>query len=199
MAQRARNPLVAGAVVSGFSTALTRPGSAARVTAGDAQLLLTVRGRKLVAKLVDAPADTVAQVEQLLGEGLSAGSPPDLVSPEEAAAMLGVSRPTVVRWAAEGQLTDYRVGSHHRYDRSEVQELRERRARQAAANRQAAVSAWTATVAGGLEVEPSPAELIAAGQALRAGDREGALAVLARSRRADARRAAAAAGAAVPQ
>ncbi|MGZ4753428.1 MAG: helix-turn-helix domain-containing protein [Acidimicrobiia bacterium] len=49
------------------------------------------------------------------------------VSPEEAARLLGVSRPMVVRWIEEGLLVDEPVGTHHRIPVSSVLLLREAR------------------------------------------------------------------------
>ncbi len=49
------------------------------------------------------------------------------VSPEEAARLLGVSRPMVVRWIDDGLLADEPVGAHHRIPLSSVVALREER------------------------------------------------------------------------
>lgn len=49
------------------------------------------------------------------------------VSPEEAARLLGVSRPMVVRWIDEGLLVDEPVGTHHRIPVSSVLVLRDER------------------------------------------------------------------------
>jgi excisionase family DNA binding protein len=49
------------------------------------------------------------------------------VSPEEAARLLGVSRPMVVRWIEEGLLLDEPVGTHHRIPFASVLSLREQR------------------------------------------------------------------------
>lgn len=49
------------------------------------------------------------------------------VSPEEAARLLGVSRPMVVRWIDEGLLVDEPVGTHHRIPVSSVLVLRDAR------------------------------------------------------------------------
>ena len=51
------------------------------------------------------------------------------VTPATAAEMLGVSRPMVTRWIAEGLLADVPVGSHHRIPIASVISLRETRAR----------------------------------------------------------------------
>jgi excisionase family DNA binding protein len=51
------------------------------------------------------------------------------VATTEAARMLGVSRPMVTRWIAEGLLVDVPVGSHHRIPVESVMELREARNR----------------------------------------------------------------------
>jgi excisionase family DNA binding protein len=112
-----------------------------------------------------------------------------LVSPEAAAALLGVSRATVLRWAAEGDLVGHRSGGHDWFARSQVLKLHAQRARKAAANRVDAARG-RAAAGGDLDVPPTPAELIAAGRALRDGDPEAVAGVLARARRADARRSA---------
>lgn len=181
---------VLGFASRGFSSCLTTAPSAS-VTAGAERAELNERGRSIFAMLFDADPDTVSRIEALL-TGRESG---DMLSPEEAAAILGVSRPTVVRWAAAGELTDHPVGSHHRYPRSEVEQLRETRAAAAAANRAAAQAARAAAEAAGeLDVPPTPEELIAAGRAFRDGDTAAAEQVFARSRRAEAARMAAVAG-----
>jgi len=53
---------------------------------------------------------------------------PQLLSPNQAAELLGVSRPMVMRWIAEGVLADVRTGSHHKVPRTQVLALRDRRA-----------------------------------------------------------------------
>jgi excisionase family DNA binding protein len=53
----------------------------------------------------------------------------DTVTPTTAAEMLGVSRPIVTRWIAEGLLPDVPVGSHHRIPVASVVFLRDARAR----------------------------------------------------------------------
>ena len=49
------------------------------------------------------------------------------VSPNEAAALLGVSRPMVMRWIDDGLLHSERVGSHHRLAVADVVALQEQR------------------------------------------------------------------------
>lgn len=49
------------------------------------------------------------------------------VTTTKAAEMLGVSRPMVTRWIAEGMLPDVPVGSHHRIPVSSVVSLRDAR------------------------------------------------------------------------
>jgi excisionase family DNA binding protein len=193
-----RNPLVAsGAHVASFSGTVTRRKTRATVTAGSERVQLNARGAKLLAELLVASAEDVAAVEDLL-ETLhpSADSATMLVSPGQAAALLGVSRPTVVRWAAEGLLTDHQVGSHHRFDRDEVLSLAEQRRTQAAGRRTEAARERARLVDQGVDLEtaPTPAELVAAGEAARAGDRTALNELRARQRRVDARRAAQAAG-----
>lgn len=52
----------------------------------------------------------------------------ETVSPEKAAALLGVSRPMVVRWINEGLLEDRRTGSHHKIPLTSVWALKSSRA-----------------------------------------------------------------------
>lgn len=61
------------------------------------------------------------------------------VSPERAAELLGVSRPTVLGWINEGLLLDLPVRKHHRVSMESIRALQERRA--AAAERTQAVLA----------------------------------------------------------
>jgi excisionase family DNA binding protein len=193
-----RNPLVAsGAHVASFSGTVTRRKTRATVTAGSESVQLNARGAKLLAELLVATPENVAAVEQLL-EALhpSTDSAPTMISPGDAAALLGVSRPTVVRWANEGLLTDHQVGSHHRFDRDEVLSLAEQRRAQAASRRTEATRERARLTDQGVDLEaaPTPAELVAAGQAARAGDSTALTELRARQRRVDARRAAQAAG-----
>jgi excisionase family DNA binding protein len=53
-----------------------------------------------------------------------------LLSPKEAAAVLGVGTSTIVRWAEHGLLTDVRtLGGHRRYVEREVRALALRQTR----------------------------------------------------------------------
>ncbi len=83
------------------------------------------------------------------------------VSPEEAARLLGVSRPMVVRWIADGLLADEPAGSHHRIPLSSVIALREER-------RMAGRSALEIMAAAEKGDEAAQARTRAAGQRARA-------------------------------
>ncbi len=69
----------------------------------------------------------------------------ETVSPQDAAFLLGVSRPMVVRWIREGLLEDRKTGAHHKIPLTSVQALREQRA---AAGRDAVAAVRDATVDG---------------------------------------------------
>lgn len=61
-------------------------------------------------------------------------STPKELTTSTAAAMLGVSRPTMLKMIADGRIPAHKVGSHHRLMTDDVQrELRARRARERAA------------------------------------------------------------------
>lgn len=190
------NPLVArGAQVAGFqqTVAHSRGRDGARIVAGGSSLTLSSRGRELVAELVLASPAKVARIEAVLHETEGDIRTPTVepVTPEEAAALLGVSRPTVVRWASEGLLVDHMVGTHHRFDRADVLVLRQKRLDHAAQNRAAAQAArQIAAALYDYDAAPTPDELVQAGLAARSGNRSAAQPVLARARRAGARGAA---------
>ena len=52
---------------------------------------------------------------------------PDELTSTVAADILGVSRPTLLRWTREGLIESFKVGSHTRFRRSDVLRLREQR------------------------------------------------------------------------
>lgn len=53
---------------------------------------------------------------------------PETVSPNDAAELLGVSRPMVIRWLTAGLLADCPKGTHHRIPLASVMELKRARA-----------------------------------------------------------------------
>jgi excisionase family DNA binding protein len=92
--------------------------------------------------LMQAPDGSVTQLPDALvsafialAAGLATGNAvlvaesDSTVSPTAAADMLGVSRPMITRWIAEGLLTDVPVGSHHRIPIASVVALRDARTR----------------------------------------------------------------------
>jgi excisionase family DNA binding protein len=71
-------------------------------------------------------ASQAAQVALVLADD-------EMLSPADAARLLAVSRPMVVRWINEGVLPDSPIGAHHRVPKVAVLELKERRRRVSAA------------------------------------------------------------------
>ena len=76
-------------------------------------------------ELHDGSRHTLSALEARLVTGLLADA---AVSPEVAAQMLGVSRPTVLSWMREGILIDEPVGTHHRITTDSIAELKSSRA-----------------------------------------------------------------------
>lgn len=73
-------------------------------------------------------SDLVRAVLLGLRQGdLTIRSTPDELTSTSAAAMLGISRPTIMKLVADGELRSHRVGSHHRFLLSDVLVLREAR------------------------------------------------------------------------
>lgn len=54
---------------------------------------------------------------------------PEELSSSAAAEVLGVSRPTITKWAKDGKISSFKVGTHTRFRRDEVLELKRLRAK----------------------------------------------------------------------
>lgn len=65
------------------------------------------------------------------------GRTPDQLTSTVAADLLGISRPTLMKWARDGEIDSFKVGSHTRFQRDEVLRVRSLRAEQQASAHQA--------------------------------------------------------------
>lgn len=83
-----------------------------------AEIQLPSRLQRMLLATLDAVAET--------GEASISRLPEELTS-TVAAEILGISRPTLMKWAREGRLSGFKVGSHTRFKRDEVLALREKR------------------------------------------------------------------------
>lgn len=61
---------------------------------------------------------------------VSIGHLPEELTSTSAADVLGVSRPTLMKWAKSGEIPSHKVGTHARFRRDDVFELREKRAQE---------------------------------------------------------------------
>lgn len=120
------------------------------------RLVFTARGAQFMAHLLETLAE---------GRAVVISEAEKLISPEEAAQILGVSRPTVVKWLCAGELTDYPVGTQHRLDHNEVMRYLNRRRAVAELAREHARAALDrdGTI-------PAPDEVLAAAVMGRKGD-----------------------------
>lgn len=66
---------------------------------------------------------------RIIGEGgsVSIGQMPEELTSTVAANLLGVSRPTLLRWSREGKIDSFKVGVHTRFHLTEVMKLRDQR------------------------------------------------------------------------
>lgn len=79
--------------------------------------------------------DTLLQALDAIAEhgAVSIAQVPEELSSTVAAQILGVSRPTLMKWVEQGELTPVKVGTHHRFPRVDVLALKARRERERAA------------------------------------------------------------------
>lgn len=99
-------------------------------------------GSTLVLRAADGgDVELAPDVQNLLLTALSAiadhgqvsiGRLPDELTSTVAADALGVSRPTLLKWAREGEIASFTVGTHTRFKREEVLRFRNHRERQRA-------------------------------------------------------------------
>lgn len=61
--------------------------------------------------------------------GVTIGQVPEDLSSTVAADLLGVSRPTLLKWARAGEIESFSVGSHTRFKRDVVMDKKEQRAK----------------------------------------------------------------------
>lgn len=70
----------------------------------------------------------LAALESIAQQGsVQIGKVPDELSSTVAADILGVSRPTLMKWVRNGEIEPFKVGTHHRFHRSDVLALKEKR------------------------------------------------------------------------
>ena len=100
------------------------------------------RAAETLSKLADEPvsvrtktgAELPAEIDEIVqrvlqavaqGHEISVSTLPDFVSPNTAAAMLSVSRPTVMKYIDQGRLQAHTVGTHFKLSSAEVLMLRD--------------------------------------------------------------------------
>lgn len=101
----------------------------------------------LVLRTADGEEFTLpAELQQVLlrtlasiaGDGeVTIGRMPDELTSTVAADLLGISRPTLMKWARNSEINSFKVGSHTRFQREEVLRVRALRAQQRAAAHEA--------------------------------------------------------------
>lgn len=83
---------------------------------------------------VTVPAELADLIERIIrdiaaGKSVSVTTMPDELTTTVAAKELGISRPTLMRLIADGELASHKVGTHTRVKTRDVQAFRERRIR----------------------------------------------------------------------
>lgn len=107
------------------------------VTTGSSLILRSAEGTD-----VELPADLqqilLHTLASIAGDNqVTIGRMPEELTSTVAAELLGVSRPTLMKWAHAGEIESFTVGSHTRFQRDEVLRVRALRASQRAAAHEA--------------------------------------------------------------
>lgn len=100
---------------------------ATRVEHGASLVLRLPDGRDV--ELPDSIQHTLLQALSAIATSgsVSIDQVPDELTSTVAADMLGVTRPTLIKWARDGVIASHHVGSHTRFLRDDVYRLREQR------------------------------------------------------------------------
>lgn len=103
------------------------------ITTGSTLVLRSAEGSD-----IELPADLqrvlLHTLTSIAGDGeITIGRMPEELTSTVAADLLGVSRPTLMKWARAGEIDSFTVGSHTRFTRDEVLRVRAQRADERAA------------------------------------------------------------------
>lgn len=76
--------------------------------------------------------EALIQAMRILAEGgeVRIMRTPEVLTSSFAAEILGVSRPTLMRWASEGDIPSFKTGTHTRFRREDVLEFKRKRDRE---------------------------------------------------------------------
>lgn len=98
----------------------------------DVRASVSLKTRDKEIELPDALSRLVMSVIEGVSKGdtVTISTIPEEISAPTAASMLGISRPTFLKWAKERNLTTKKVGSQKRFLSKEVMELRRNRIRE---------------------------------------------------------------------
>ena len=93
----------------------------------------TFRATDAEGRAVTLPIDVQRLISQVLASVAQRGEVTISRVPEEltstvAAEILGVSRPTLMKWAKEGKIATHKRGTHNRFKRDDVLKLKQQRA-----------------------------------------------------------------------
>lgn len=107
------------------------------VTTGSTLVLRSAEGAD-----IELPADLqrilLHTLASIAGDNqVTIGRMPEELTSTVAAELLGVSRPTLMKWARAGEIESFTVGSHTRFQRDEVMRVRALRADKRAAAHEA--------------------------------------------------------------
>ena len=99
------------------------------VIPGEASLVLRLADGKEVGLSASIQQTLLDALKLIAQQGsVSIGQLPVELTSTVAADLLSISRPTLMKWVAEGRIGSFKKGSHTRFNRDEVLDLRQRNA-----------------------------------------------------------------------
>lgn len=96
---------------------------------GGSQILIRTGSGETIPLETDIQRMLLQTLESVASSGeVTIGRIPEELTSTTAADLLGVSRPTLMKWVRQGEIDSFKVGSHTRFHRKEVLQLKARRA-----------------------------------------------------------------------
>lgn len=98
---------------------------------GSSTLILRTADGEEITLPADLQRVLLGTLASIASDGeVTVGRTPEVLTSTVAADLLGISRPTLMKWARDSEIASFKVGTHTRFKRDEVLRVRKLRAQQ---------------------------------------------------------------------